>query len=253
MSKILVIDDETQIRDLCYDLFTKDGYEVITASRGDQALALILPEKPDLVLLDLNIPGEKKLSLLEKVRAKDPKLAIVVFSGNVTSDLEKQAFDAGAVEVLQKDIDTQQLRDKVRRILDCKNRLLGKKESEKHPEKILVVDDEDGIRNLLVDFFTHKGFQTISARNGEEALQKVKSEKPSVILLDINMPGMDGILTLKKIREIDVTVGVIMATSVQDESIAKEAMELGSYHYVLKPFDLQYLELVVMTRLVIAS
>lgn len=93
----------------------------------------------------------------------------------------------------------------------------------------------------------------LQAGRGEDAIALTEKEKPSIILLDINMPGMDGLLTLKKIREFDKNVGVVMATSVQDDQIAAEAARLGSYHYVLKPFDLQYLELVVMTRLLIAS
>ncbi len=123
----------------------------------------------------------------------------------------------------------------------------------KKVEIILVVDDDEKIRKLLTDFFQGKGFKTLAAKNGEEAISLVRSEKPSVILLDVTMPGMDGIRTLKEIRAIDPEVGVIMVTSVQDEHIAREAAELGSYHYVLKPFDLKYLELVVLTRIIIAS
>ena len=74
-----------------------------------------------------------------------------------------------------------------------------------------------------------------------------------MILLDVTMPGMDGILTLKKIREADPDAGIVMATAVQDEQIAKEAIELGAYAYCVKPFDMQYLEMVVLTRLVISA
>ena len=81
----------------------------------------------------------------------------------------------------------------------------------------------------------------------------VQKERPAMILLDVSMPGMGGIATLRKIREIDSDVGVVMATSIRDEQTAKEASELGAHAYVLKPFDLQYLELVVLTRLVVAA
>ncbi len=119
--------------------------------------------------------------------------------------------------------------------------------------KILIVDDESAIRGFLSDFFKRKEYQTLEAKNGQEAVDMTRKEKPSVILMDITMPGMDGVLALRKIREFDQNVGVVMATSIQDEQIAKETAALGAYHYVLKPFDLQYLELVVLTRLTIAS
>lgn len=120
-------------------------------------------------------------------------------------------------------------------------------------EKILIVDDEENIRAMLKYFFEGKGYPTITAQNGQEAIALVEKERPSMILLDVMMPGMDGITTLRKIREIDPKVGVVMATGSHDEGIAKEAAALGSYAYVLKPFDIQYLELTVLTRLLMAA
>ncbi len=119
--------------------------------------------------------------------------------------------------------------------------------------KILVVDDEAGIRNLLKRFFEAKGYQTILAGSGEEALALLEKEKPSLVLLDVSMPGMDGIQALKKIRDIDPNVGVVMITGLNDEHIAKRATEMGAYAYVVKPFDMKYLELVVLTRLLMAA
>src|ERR1043166_7627610 len=102
MSKIFVVDDESAIRNLCYELFTKDGHEVITLARGNEALGMIKPQKPDLVLLDINIPGEDGLSLLKKMREANPSLPVAIFSGAVDQDLEKDAYQAGAVEVILK-------------------------------------------------------------------------------------------------------------------------------------------------------
>jgi two-component system, response regulator, stage 0 sporulation protein F len=252
MPKILLIDDELSIRNFFYDFLTRNGYAVSTASRGDQALAFLPTENPDLVLMDVKMPGETGLSLLRKLRAKDSRLPIVIFSGYVTSDLEKEAFDSGAVEVIRKDVGPAEFCEKIKKIFEAKSKIFNQAQAARK-EKILVVDDEEPIRNFLTDFFTRKGFTVLQASRGEEAVAITQKEKPSIILLDINMPGMDGLLTLKKIREFDKNVGVVMATSVQDEQIATEAAQLGSYHYVLKPFDLQYLELVVMTRLLIAS
>ena len=118
--------------------------------------------------------------------------------------------------------------------------------------KILVVDDDPAIRKLLVEFLLTKNLQVLEATNGAEAIEMVKREKLDLILLDVSMPGMTGIETLRKIREFNKEIGVVMATANEDEATAKEAAELGSYQYVLKPFDLKYLELVVLTRLFMA-
>ncbi len=254
MGKILVVDDDTAIRNFCYDFLTKESHHIITASRGDQALAMIPLEKPDLILMDVKMPGEEGLSLLKKIRAKNPQTAVVIFSAFITPELETEAFGLGAVEVICKGDGAVALREKLRRVFAAKDKLMNKSTgSSVGAEKILLVDDEESIRRFLSDFFRRKGFTTLEACNGEQAIEMVKQHRPSVILLDITMPGMDGILTLKKIREFDKEVGVVMATGVQDEEIAQEAAKLGSYSYVLKPFDLKYIELVVMTRLLLAS
>jgi two-component system, response regulator, stage 0 sporulation protein F len=253
MSKILVADDETAIRNLCYDLLTHQGHAVITAATGNQALQAVAAEKPDLVLLDLQIPGETGISLLKKIREKAPKMPVVIFSGFIDAQVEKDAFDAGAIEVLLKGCPTSELLMKISKILESKHKIFHDKPTQKREEKILIVDDEDGVRGLLVEYFRRKGFNVLEAPSGEKAIEIVKNEKPAVMLLDITMPGMDGLVTLKKIREFDKEIGVVMATALQDETIAQEAARLGSYSYVLKPFDLQYLDLVVTTRLLLAS
>lgn len=113
----------------------------------------------------------------------------------------------------------------------------------------MVVDDDPKICTLLEKFLTKKDFTVITATSGEKALEKVKKEIPLVVLLDIKMPGMDGITALKKIKEINEHMAVIMITGVKDESIAKEAMELGAYDYITKPFDLNYLEMSLLTKI----
>ena len=253
MKKILLVDDEVEMRNNVYEILSEDNYQIICAARGQQALQLLKSEKPDLVIMDLMVPGEIEFSLLKKIKETVPDISVALFSGSVTAEIEKEAYRLGAIEVLRKGrVTAPDLRDCVRRIF-TKQSTSATSKPEKNTDKILIVDDEDSIRSLLSTFFTKRGFQTIAARTGEDAVRLLSVEKPSVILLDINMPGMDGIMTLKKIKEIDPNVGVVMATGVQDEEIVNEAMALGAYHYVLKPFDLKYLELVVISRISLAT
>jgi DNA-binding response OmpR family regulator len=108
--------------------------------------------------------------------------------------------------------------------------------------RVLVVDDEPDARELLTEFLTAKGYEVVAASNGEEALRKVKEDRPHLILLDIRMPKMDGLETLRRVREIDHEVGVIMVTSVHEEETGRQALELGAFDYITKPLDLKYLE-----------
>lgn len=105
-------------------------------------------------------------------------------------------------------------------------------------DKILVVDDELEIRNLLTDYLTGEGYDVIQASNGEEALELAEKEEPQVILLDIMMSGIDGIETCKRLKAEETTrsIPVIMATALWDTYA--EAIEAGAEDFVTKPFNL---------------
>ncbi|MFC1576508.1 response regulator transcription factor [Candidatus Omnitrophota bacterium] len=118
-------------------------------------------------------------------------------------------------------------------------------------KKILVVDDDQAVGGMLKKFLSKKGYEAIAVESGKEALKKLKSEKPNIILLDIRMPEMDGIEVLKRIRDIDRNVGVIMITAVKEDEIGRRCMELGAYDYITKPFDLDYMENVLMVKLLV--
>ncbi len=115
--------------------------------------------------------------------------------------------------------------------------------------KILVVDDENETCALLERYLTKKGYQVFTALSGEDAVEIVKKEKPTIVLLDIRMPGMGGIEALKKIKAVDKEIGVIMITAVKEEETAKETLKLGAYDYITKPMDLKYLDEVLMVKI----
>jgi DNA-binding response OmpR family regulator len=108
--------------------------------------------------------------------------------------------------------------------------------------RVLVVDDEPDAVELLQEFLASKGYEVVTAANGEEALQRVKEDRPHLILLDVRMPGMSGLEVLRQVRRIDQEVGVIMVTAVHEEETGRQALALGAFDYVVKPLDLTYLE-----------
>ncbi len=108
--------------------------------------------------------------------------------------------------------------------------------------RILVVDDEPDAVELLQEFLLIKGYEVLTATNGEEALIKIKEARPHAILLDIRMPDMNGLEVLKRAREIDPEAGIIMMTAVTAEETTRQALELGAFDYITKPFDLSSLE-----------
>lgn len=108
--------------------------------------------------------------------------------------------------------------------------------------KLLIVDDEVEICEFLKSFFEDRDFKVNVAHNGAQALDQVDLFQPEVVLLDIQMPGMDGLQTLKKIKELHPRVKVIMVTAVETQEKIEEAMRLGADNYITKPLSLEYLE-----------
>lgn len=118
--------------------------------------------------------------------------------------------------------------------------------------KILIVDDEKTIRDFLSVFLKKEGYTIVdTASTGEEALRKIKQDPPKLVLLDIKLPEMDGVDVLKAIKNIDNKIGVVMITAFPDIKIAEEAMKIGAFDYIVKPFDLAYLKLCVLTKLLL--
>ncbi len=115
--------------------------------------------------------------------------------------------------------------------------------------KILVVDDEPAVCELLKEFLEARGYGVTTASFGAEALIAVQDERPHLVLLDILMPGMDGLEVLPRIHERNPAVPVIMLTAVGDEGIAREALRRGAFEYITKPVDFSYLELAIVTAL----
>ena len=105
-------------------------------------------------------------------------------------------------------------------------------------EKVLIVDDEYLIRWSLAENLKEEGYRCTMAETGEEALEKFRAETPDLVLLDMKLPGIDGIQVLEQIKESDPEVPVIMITATSQVDVAVKAMRLGAYDYVNKPFDL---------------
>jgi two-component system OmpR family response regulator len=117
-------------------------------------------------------------------------------------------------------------------------------------ERILVVDDEIHVVRLLKTYLQSKSYRVYTAMNGTEAIQKVKEVRPHIVLLDIIMPGIGGIDTLKEIKKINSRIAVIMITAVIDEELAKRAIQCGADEYITKPFDFKKIEEIVMDKMI---
>ncbi len=115
--------------------------------------------------------------------------------------------------------------------------------------KLLIVDDELDVREFAKNFFIKRKIECLTAANGREAIGLIKTDKPSLVLLDIRMEGLNGIDTLAEIRKIDQDVKVIMVTGVEERGAIERARSLGALAYIHKPLVLEELEAIVLKEL----
>jgi DNA-binding response OmpR family regulator len=117
------------------------------------------------------------------------------------------------------------------------------------PGKILVVDDEPEVRQLMEHFLTERGYEVRIAENGRLGLAALDSFTPDVVLLDMHMPEMDGLETLQRLASRAPSLPVIMVTVNDDVETTSRLLQLGAADYVPKPFNLEYLEQAINIQL----
>lgn len=112
-------------------------------------------------------------------------------------------------------------------------------------DKILVIDDDDSIRKTLANYLKKLNFNAYSASNGLEGIEIAKKEIPDLVITDIKMPKADGFEVLKKVKEIDPRIHVIMITAFDDMSSTVKAMQQGAYDYIEKPLEIEKLKITI--------
>ncbi len=116
--------------------------------------------------------------------------------------------------------------------------------------RILVVDDERELLEGLEEYLAENGYEVTTAIDGEAGLAAARANPPDLVLLDIRMPGLDGREVCRRLRQMDSGLPIILLTAVNEEDLARQAMEIGAYDYITKPIDLNYLRTSVVIKII---
>jgi DNA-binding response OmpR family regulator len=116
--------------------------------------------------------------------------------------------------------------------------------------KLLTIDDELDVCDFIKDFFSQRGYTVLVALNGRDGLALVKKENPRIVFLDIVMAEMSGLQVLKEIKAYDPAIKVIMVSVADDPQTKQQAMQLGADEFIRKPFSKNYLEEVVIQKII---
>ncbi len=252
MAKILVIDDDGIVRDALTVFLTRAGHSVTTAADGGNGVLAFKNFRPDLVILDRDLPIKTGSVVFRELRGISASTPVIILTGyDAPEDAEAYLRD-GAASFLSKG-------DGLSGVLDAVDRLLGSvQEPQAAPGAapsgkglLLAADDDKAILNLLSRFLGSLGFEVITAEDGEEAVRLARERKPDIVLLDILMPGKDGIEVLKTLADEMPDKGFVMITGNEDEEVARACLKLGAFDYIEKPVNLELLGNILKARMLI--
>lgn len=210
---VLVIDDDPSIHKDMQSNLEEAGFTVIHAFNGEEGLKLARIHKPDLITLDIIMPLMDGWTLLATLKSEPSLAKIPVILMTITSDVDL-GFALGAVDYINKPVDTTKLIDKIQHLLpDGK---IG---------TVLIVDDELSSREIMSRAVFREGGEPVEAKDGREAIEKLSKVQPSLILLDLMMPEMDGFTVIEELqknvkwRQIPVIVVTAKDLSAEEKSL----------------------------------
>lgn len=268
---ILIVDDEPTNRALLEAILTEAGYRVEQADKGTAALARVSEAPPDLILLDLMMPGMTGLEVCRRLKRDPASSAVPVIMVTALGHLmnKEAALTSGADDFVMKPVHPEDLRvrvgamlkvGRIRQDLDRTLAYLHELEAARHTQRraslsgiipaseatppqlptaipILLVEDETLTRTFYGDLLTEHGFRVLTAGNGAEALELARHRPVEAVVLDIMMPGMSGLETLERLHAQAPDLPVIMLTANASSQNAIAALKLGAFDFIVKGLE----------------
>jgi CheY-like chemotaxis protein len=203
LSTVLVIEDDPATRDLLKRFLSKDGFRVKTVAEGEEGLRLARELQPDVITLDVMMPGLDGWAVLTELKA-DPALADIPVVMLTFVDNKNLGYALGASDYLTKPIQRERLQA-----------VLEKYRRHPQPGPVLVVEDDPDTQDVLRRLLVKEGCQVIAAENGRVALERLAESQPRLILLDLMMPEMDGFQFIDRLRQHENwrTIPIVVVTA----------------------------------------
>jgi len=273
--QVLLVDDEQEYVENLSERMALDGIDSKVAFTAEEGLVALENDPPDVLVLDLRMPGMGGMELLDRVRKDHPGTQVIILTGQGGKAAELEAQDRGAFAYLEKPVDYGGLKAVINRAWSLTKRVShavaddirlsffgdmpkgdqSKEDPVPHtPAKIpkeglrvLLVDDEEDYVRSLAERMELRDLPSHTAISGKEALSIVGNDPPDVMVLDLNMPGMGGMEVLRRVKTEHPQTEVIILTGHGSPAEREEAIRLGAADYLNKPVEVQTLMMSVRT------
>lgn len=237
---VLVVDDDEKIRQLLMDTLSALGYNTIGAPDGNEALSILKKREIDLVIADIRMPTMNGIDLLKAIKSSHPNLPVLIITGYDFNYAMDQAMEAGADGFLAKPFRIGKIEELMTNVLGRRSEVDENKMEA--PKKVLVVEDNEKLRRILVETLSSLDYLSFGVESGDKALEKLETEAFDILITDVKMPRMDGISLLKKIRKMGKKIPVVMITAYPQVYPAQKALQEGADGYLSKPFRVEKID-----------
>jgi DNA-binding NtrC family response regulator len=222
------------------------GFTVLEASDSTEALLQVKRRGVAVLITDLVLPGKNGIELIREVHLSQPDMEAIAMSRYGSEATKDKLSRIGAFGYLEKPVHASILLDMVRAAIKSRRKArIGFGEAEPrlgfNHERILIVDDDPTIQEALSEFLLQKGYRVTLAGNGLLAYEKILVNDYDCIILDVNMPEMDGAQTVAAIRRTDPYTYILLVSGDPDSEKTKEAMALKASTFMPKPLQFEKL------------
>lgn len=227
--RILLVDDNEEFLDSTKDVLDDEGYDIVTATSGEEGIELAGAQTFDVILMDIKMPGMNGVESFIEMKRRNPRVKVIMVTAYSVEDLIRQAVDEGVFAVLNKPLD-----------MDRLFRTIEEAKRDGNGGLVLAVDDDKEICNNFADILSERGYEITAAYDGEDAVTKAKMNIFDILLLDMNLPLLNGLEVYRSIKSIQPNIVTIIVSGYAQEmdSLIMQAMKENAHTFLRKPVDM---------------
>jgi len=230
--RILLVDDNEDFLDSTRDVLEVEGYEVVTASSGEEALARTAAESFDLILMDIKMPGMNGVESFIEMKKHNPNIEVIMATAYSLQDLITKALQEGARAVLQKPLDLPKLFTTIR---DIRGSGRG--------GFVLVADDDQSLCDSIRDNLEHEGYGVCTAYDASEVVRQAGARAFDVLLLDMKLPILNGLEVYRQVKALQPGIVAVLISGYAREmgDLINQTLEESAHTFLRKPINMQQL------------
>ncbi|MFH1860514.1 MAG: response regulator [bacterium] len=229
MAKILIVDDEKDLADILGAILQLEGHEITTVSDGYQAIEEAKNTNFDLIMMDIRLPEMNGVETFIRIKKINPTVKVVMMTGFAVEDLIEEAINHGAYACIHKPFDLKKVIEIIQKVIS------------ENKKVVLIVNGDSITREEVKTALTEKGYHVCTAKDGSEAIVKLQDGYYHCILLNLQLPGINGLDILEEAKKLYPDIVVIIMTEYDLLEMVRNEGQLSAYACIKKPINMDEL------------